>query len=332
MTTQKGIAARLGVSQAVVSKVLSGNTTRVSMDTAEQILEAARRMNYSKRKQSQSRFIGVLLSQAETETRGYSYGLRLLAGVQEQARKLNAIPIQHILNAGDVDEAFFKDVSGWIALVSLPPEKLRQLNRPLVFLHCGERSPGFDLVIEDTWMGVRLALKRLAALGHRRFGYFNVRPWGVGQAANYGAFHQVLAEFNLPPPLPEWIFTPSRREATMADVERQTHEFLAALRGMKERPSALFIAGDVYALPFLRMAPAYGFAVPGDFSVFGYDDIPESALCAPSLSSIAQPLEELGREAVSRLMARLDAPGMESRTICVPMAFNERASVGPAIN
>lgn len=329
IATQKTIARQLGISQAAVSKVLSGNTAKVSADTAAQILEAAKRMNYSKRKQNKSRFIGVMLSHV-AEYRGGPYELRILSGIQEQARKLNAIPVQHILTIEESSDDFYKDVAGWVSITSIPPEKLNQIDRPIVFLHGLAPHVGFDTIVEDTHMGVRRAVRRLYELGHRSFGYFNVRPWGLSQAENYGAFHSAISELDLPHPPPEWIFTPRRKEATMADVERQQHEFLVTLKKMRSRPRALFIAGDIYALPFLRLASEYGFSIPEDFSVFGYDDIPDSALSSPSLSSIAQPLEEMGREAVERLIARINTPGMPTRTIKIPMEFKERASIGSA--
>ena len=327
MATQKGIAKELGISQAIVSRVLSGDTKSVSKETASKIIDAARSMNYNKRKQSQSRYIGVIVSESSQRDSGYSYERRFLLGVQEQARRLNAIPIQHILTDGEGFAELSGKVSGWISGSVLPAAQLRRLQIPMVFAQCRELSGSYDSIMEDSSGIVGQTLRHLHGLGHRRFGYFDVRPNGLLQARRYGAFHETLAALDLPAPAPEWIFTPHRQERSLDEVERQVRDFLSVLKGMSARPSALFIAGDIYALPFLRLAKEYGFSIPGDFSVFGYDDIPDAELAG--LSSIAQPLEDIGREAVSRLLARIDDPELPVRDIAVPMRFNVRASIGP---
>lgn len=327
--TQKSIAGQLAISQAVVSRVLSGDTSKVSQITAVKIIEAAQRLSYNKRKHSRTRFIGVVVSQLARDNAGYHVEIRLLAGIQEQARKVNLIPVQHIADQMGVVDALMPDTCGWIVIHPLEPALRQSINGPVVFLHAHDTSGMHDCILEDTTTAVRSAIRRLHGLGHRRFGYFNVRSWGVAQAENYGAFFQVISELDLPAPKPEWVYTPHRRERTAADVERLVRECLGSLAMMSERPSAMFIAGDVYALPFLRLAGEYGLSIPGDLSMFSHDDLPEAVACVPSLSSIAQPFGDMGREAVSRLLARIEHPDLPVRTIRVPMAFNERGSIGP---
>ncbi|MFZ2653673.1 MAG: LacI family DNA-binding transcriptional regulator [Victivallales bacterium] len=326
LVTQTHIARHLNISQAIVSRVLNGNVKAVSRETAKRILKASRELKYNMRKQSQTQFIGVLMPGSPA---GASFLMRLFSGIQDEARRRNAIPIQHILKKGDALREFMEQVSGLISVVELSDGLTGDLHarKPVVYLHHHGISGKHDCVLEDNRGGFRQAIRKLFELGHRRFGYFDVRPWGVAQAERYGAFHQVLSEFDLPVPPSEWVATPRRKERSTEDVERQLREFLSSLRSMKERPTALLMA-DAYAIPFLRLSRESGFSVPGDFSVVGYDDNPECELSRPTLSSIAQPLEEMGKEALGRLMDRIGNPDMPPRIIRVSMEFKERGSIG----
>lgn len=278
-------------------------------------------------KRAPSRFIGVAMS---SEANG-AFHMRLLMGIQQEARRRNVIPLQHIASPRKPSPVFEEEVAGWIS-VAEPLDDITALvqGKPVVYLHNRDIRGRSDCVLEDCQDGLRQAIQRLHALGHRRFAYFDVRPWGGHQAERYGAFHQILSEFDLPAPPPEWVVTPTRKDRSIADVEQKLRTFLAAWLQMAERPSALLTAADVYGLALLRVAPEFGVSIPRDLSVVGYDDEPACELSTPTLASIAQPMEEMGVEAMRRLLDKIEAPDMEPKTIRVGMKYIERASVGPA--
>src|SRR5690606_2506191 len=70
----------------------------------------------------------------------------------------------------------------------------------------------------------------------------------------------------------------------------------------QDRPTAIFCANDVTAMRTTRVAHELGLDVPGDVSVVGFDDIPEASLNDPPLTTVRQPLGEMGREAMAMLL------------------------------
>jgi LacI family transcriptional regulator len=69
-----------------------------------------------------------------------------------------------------------------------------------------------------------------------------------------------------------------------------------------ERPTAVFAANDVTAIATIEVALALGLRVPEDLSVVGFDNIPESALCVPPLTTVNQPIRTMGERAVDLLI------------------------------
>jgi len=331
-TTQSVIAMEVGVSQAMVSKVLNGETGKVSAETRHAIIKTARKLGYNRNVTEVRKCIGILINSMEDLSRPSIYLLKQLSGIQNEAHARKLTPLTHLLGNVDELDVLSDQVMGWIVLGPLSIDQIERLQQsgPVVFLHYDDISGQCSRVQEDNRTAVRQVIAALYEQGHRRFGYFNIRPMGITQAENYGAFMQALIELDLPIPPPEWIVTPHRQACTAADVERLIRQYLGELQQMARRPTALFIAADIYALPFLRLAPEYGFAIPRDFSVIGYDDISEAALATPSLSSIAQPLAEMGQEAVARLDELINNPRLPPRGFEVRMTVKFRDSVGPA--
>ena len=321
LSPAKELAARHGVSALTAHRALKALAD-------EGVVRSVRGSGtFVAGKQAQRRFIGVAMS---SEAHG-SFAMRLLMGVQREARQRNVIPIQHIVSTQNPSPVFEEEVAGWIS-VAEPTQDISALvkGKPVVYLHNRDLRGRSDCVLEDCQDGLRQAILRLHELGHRRFAYFDVRPWGGQQAERYGAFHQLLSELDLPDPPPEWVVTPVRKDRSIADVEQKLRTFLAAWRQMAVRPSALLTAADVYAFALLRVAPEFGVSIPQDLSVVGYDNEPECEHSNPALSSIAQPMEEMGAEAMRRLLDQIETPRVEPMTIRVGMKFIARASVGPA--
>ncbi|WP_312877732.1 substrate-binding domain-containing protein [Lentzea indica] len=69
-----------------------------------------------------------------------------------------------------------------------------------------------------------------------------------------------------------------------------------------DRPTAVFAANDITAIATIETAVGLGLQVPDDLSVVGFDNIPESALCAPPLTTVEQPIREMGHRAITLLV------------------------------
>jgi len=80
-------------------------------------------------------------------------------------------------------------------------------------------------------------------------------------------------------------------------------EVAGRLLGLAERPTAIFASNDYLALATLRVAAQLGLKAPADLSVVGFDDMPSAAMTQPSLTTVRQPLDEIGRRAIDLLVS-----------------------------
>jgi LacI family transcriptional regulator len=87
------------------------------------------------------------------------------------------------------------------------------------------------------------------------------------------------------------------------------------LLALPERPTAIFASSDTAAFGVLRAARDQGLSVPRDLSVVGFDDILEASYVGAALSTVRQPLREMGRVAVSRLMRLIEDPSLPAERI-----------------
>jgi DNA-binding LacI/PurR family transcriptional regulator len=103
------------------------------------------------------------------------------------------------------------------------------------------------------------------------------------------------------------------------------HRGLAFLFDRAEPPTALFCMSDRIGMLALGWLAARGLDVPGEISVIGFDGVPEAATCDPPLTTIAQPIAEIGRRAVARILS----PESVARRETLPLELVVRASTGP---
>ncbi|MCP2098657.1 MULTISPECIES: LacI family DNA-binding transcriptional regulator [Actinosynnema] len=179
------------------------------------------------------------------------------------------------------------------------------LNRPL---------PGVSAVLMDSRSGAEAAVARLALLGHRRCAYLAGpdEAWSNGErlaglrvaAGEHGVELRALGPF---PP----SFTGGE---------------LGADEALSAGVTALVAYNDLMALGALERLRERGVVVPDRMAVVGFDDLLYSAVCHPSLTTVALPMEEGGRAAVRELLARL--AGEPPSTRVLPTSLRVRASTG----
>jgi LacI family transcriptional regulator len=155
------------------------------------------------------------------------------------------------------------------------------------------------------------ATKHLLALGHRRIGAITGSPGWYAMEERLSGFHGALAAAGIlaDPELIEygdWQIEPG-----MDAAER--------LLSRDDRPTAIFAFNDNIAIGVLHAARRLGLSVPDDLSVVGFDDTAQATIVMPALTTVRQPLAELGRTGVSLLTRllegqRIDALRMELST------------------
>ncbi len=111
--------------------------------------------------------------------------------------------------------------------------------------------------------------------------------------------------------------------------EQGGFECAGRLLDLAQPPTAIFAASDLMGFGAMRAAKERGIVVPADLSVVGFDDIDESALIVPGLTTVRQPLEEMGRLATRLLVALIENPDTPPQQLNLTTELVIRGTTAP---
>lgn len=161
----------------------------------------------------------------------------------------------------------------------------------------------------------------LIGLGYRRIAFLSsVRIEGVVEREE--GFRLAMNEHGLEVP-PEYFLELAGRDPSVQGTQ-EVDVFLA----MRHPPEAIVCLHDLVALNVLRRCAERGWKVPDDVAVVGFDDLPQAAACHPSLTTMHQPLVEMGRRAVELLVRQLKGEILTAHHERLPCRFVVRHSCG----
>ncbi|HXT35057.1 MAG TPA: substrate-binding domain-containing protein, partial [Chloroflexota bacterium] len=214
------------------------------------------------------------------------------------------------------------------SLLILPSEtkaelrQLRQHGAPFVVI---DPSTPLDdtipVVAAANWSGARVATEHLTTLGHRRIGLITgPKNWCASVDRTAGYYSALLAAGL--PVAPELV-----READfyVEGGRVAAHELLT----LPEPPTAIFAINDNMAIGVMSAARERGLALPRDLSVVGFDDIDLATVASPTLTTVSQPLQEMGRIAVSMLYRQIDGQALDAHRIELSTRLVVRESTAP---
>jgi LacI family transcriptional regulator len=304
------IADLVGVSQATVSYVLNDHPgAHVGPTTRQRVLEAAAQLNYRPNAiaramaSGRTRTIGVYQPHVVETPLSGMWPAAVMRGIGED---LWGCEFHLLLYGYDSEEepspAVFCDgrVDGLIVLAPHQEDRLPRLlaeaRFPLAIIGGYTLDdPNAILVEADNVEGGRKATEHLIRLGHRHIVHLQ-GPSDVPDAIDRkNGFIQALQAQDLPVPTDCILATGFGVE----DGFRATHLALSRT----PRPTAFFAANDLAALGALHACAEAGLRVPQDVAVVGYDDVPVCTLARPTLTTLAQPAQEMGRTAAELLRA-----------------------------
>jgi LacI family transcriptional regulator len=329
--TVRDVAAETGLSIATVSRVLNGQAN-VAPHTREVVLRAVGRLGEAapRPRAAQESGGGAIYVRCPYLLTDY-FGLI----VSSIAETIELHGRQVILNAGESAQRSGvltslpgrSDVSG--AILILPPEPgadlVRLRDRQFPFVVVDPRTPPpKDIVAVSAahFAGARRLMTHLVELGHRRIGIIGgPREWLVNDARLAGYVAPLADVGVLPAPeLLRSVVEPNTENGYRAACE---------LLDLPERPTALVGFNDKMAVGALRAARERGLSVPGDLSIAGFDDIDVSRATEPMLTTVRQPLQELGRMGVTLLMRLLDRHKLDALHVELATELIIRGSTGP---
>ncbi len=163
-----------------------------------------------------------------------------------------------------------------------------------------------------------IATEYLIGLGHRRIGFLGGRPDLESARLREQGFRQALvaAGIGLDPDL---VRVGGYQLETAEEPARQ-------LLQLARPPTAIFAANDLTAIQTMQVAGSLGLSVPDDLSVIGFDNVPESALTEPGLTTIEQPIQKMGFEAVRVLIGLIDKTLSDTLQLTLPTTLVVRQS------
>jgi LacI family transcriptional regulator len=181
---------------------------------------------------------------------------------------------------------------------------------------------GMPMIDSDNIKGARIAVEHLLGLGHRRIGFLAGRPDLASAEQREAGYRQALSEHGIEAD-PGLIQVGAYEQELAADAAR-------SLLTLPDRPTAVFAANDRSAIETLEIARSLDISVPDELSVVGFDNIPESVMCAPPLTTVDQSIQEMGVRAVEMLLHLLDGKELDEMHVTLPTDLVVRQSTAPA--
>jgi LacI family transcriptional regulator len=331
-TTIRDVARLAGVSIATVSRVINGRPD-VSADTREAVLRVIREHGFSSNRSARA------LSAGRTGLVGMTvpfvhvaYFGGILAGASEalyeQDMRIVLCPTahEHQREATLLERLMQGTTDGALLLLttesSADLKALRAKGYPFVVLD--PRKPlddGIPSVSAAHWAGAKAATEHLLSLGHRRIGAITGPHGWHATVDRLDGYHAALAGAGLMPD-PELV-------AKGNFTSESGHAAAAALLELPEPPTAIFAFNDEMALGAMQLARERGLRLPRDLSIVGFDDLEKAAIVVPALTTVRQPLAEMGRVAVSLLTRLLDNQRVEGLNLELATRLVVRESTAP---
>ena len=191
---------------------------------------------------------------------------------------------------------------------------------PIVLLN-NQRPGDYDYSVTiDNLGSARRAVEHLLHLGHRRIAYIGHSSGYASERDRRQGYELALKDAGIAPH-PAWILQADSSPESGAQAAAKLHS-------LKPRPTAIFCYNDLTALGVLAYAREKGIHVPRDWSVVGFDDLFLSQHLHPPLTTVRQPMLEMGRLAAEVLLGLIHGPGTRAR-LQIPGELIVRQSTGP---
>lgn len=333
--TIKDVAKQGGVAHSTVSLVMN-EIKNVSPEVRERILRIAHEMGYQPNLVARSLVNRRSPTVALVVPKNHhffttTYYLMVINGIQNACKRYNRALMLFSLDQTK-GESYYQISKKWLVnlMIIMNIDYTRDISKDIQDLK--DNNIYFSIITKylgrekvnsvcvDNFWGVRLALEYLVSLGHKRIAYISGNPNssdGPERLRNFEFFARELRlEYD-----DELIV---HGDFTYESGERQGRKLLS----LKRRPTAIFAANDYMAIGAMRAIRAHGLSVPKDIAVVGFDDTLEASFISPSLTTVRQPLQEIGEVAVDLAIRSLENPNFEPQTVVLKPELIARESCG----
>jgi LacI family transcriptional regulator, repressor for deo operon, udp, cdd, tsx, nupC, and nupG len=323
------VAARAGVSVSTVSRSLRGSDL-VSAATADRVRQAAEELDFAVSRAASSLASGrlnrvaVLLSGSLSAWFNGSLLEATYAALHDRGQEL----LIYRTRSPDERDAFFATlparrnadamIVASMELTAAQRQRLQNLGMPLVFVN--QRHAGATSVAIDDAAGAEVATQHLINLGHRRVafvGYVHDPAARHSSARRQTGYRTAMAAARIPA---------REQRAVLIDRSGDAEEAVSQLLGASRPPTAVLVESDDLAMRVLAALWRIGLRTPADLSVVGFDG--HAMAETFGLTTIAQPVAELGRQAAELALTLAAKEAPRRRTVTLPTNLVLRSTTG----
>jgi len=326
--TLKFLAAYLDLDPATISVVLNNVPGRsIPGPTRERIHAAARKFKY------QPSFVARSLRNRRSMTIGIlvpvladGYHTEVMSGIGDHLLEKNYFYfIAHHRHRTDLIEQYphmlvSRGAEGIIAIDTHLDHKLAV---PAVAVAGHRKIPGVTNVVLDHTEAAELAVRHLYNLGHRALAFMRGQPYSSDSEVRWQSIVRVARELGLAV-WPE-LTIQLTKDLTSPELG---YPVVQQLLAHHRRFTALVCFNDMAAIGAIRALRDAQRRVPEDISVIGFDDVPQAAFHTPSLTTIRQPLHEMGKLSAELLLQRLSSQAVTPSEVAVKPRLIVRESTG----
>ncbi|HSJ55050.1 MAG TPA: LacI family DNA-binding transcriptional regulator [Anaerolineae bacterium] len=337
-TTLKDLATRLGLSITTVSRALAGYDD-VAEATRRRVLQAAAEMGYVPDASARR------LQKGRTDTIGFiipTFGPRfsdpffseLLAGIGNEAARhnLDLLVSTRAPDTPEEEQAYRRMIGGHL-VDGLLVVRTRTGDRriamlaaaglPFVVFGRSDQDLDFCYVDEDGYRGFELMAEHLVRQGHRRLAFISAPPDLVFARYRRAGLVDTLERHGLGLP-PEYCVAGDL-------TQRGGFQAMNQLLDLPLPPTAVVACNDLMALGAMGAAQRRGLVVGRDLAVAGFDDIPQAEHSHPSLTTVRQPIYEIGRQICAMLVQLVRGEELAERHVLLQpeLIVRESSGAGP---
>lgn len=325
----KELAAHLGLSKTTVSRVLNypANEYRIAAATRQRVLKAAALLKYEPNafaqglRNKRSFTVGVMVPEISE-----GYAATVLGGIEDALlkKKYFYFVVSHHHRPDLLQQyprlLLSRAVEGIIA-VDTPLRE--QLSIPIVAVSGHHKGQGILSIEIDHLTAAREALSHLWGLGHKRIAFIKGQSFSSDTSPRWEAIRKVCSELGIPV-YPELVVQLEGAEAGSEPGYVATQKLLRS----GQHFTAIFCFNDVSAIGAIAALRDAGLRVPHHVSVLGFDDIPSAGTVRPGLTTIRQPLYEMGQAAAMNLLRLIADEQSDTgrKSILVEPVFIKRQS------
>ncbi|MGB6725102.1 MAG: LacI family DNA-binding transcriptional regulator, partial [Terracidiphilus sp.] len=301
----KQLAEHLGLNPATVSVVLNEVPGRsIPQSTRDRIKAAAKAMNYQPNllarslRSRRTLTIGILVPEL-----GDGYHTQVMSGIGDQLIKAGYFYFTaHHRHKPNLIEEYTRMLIGRGAqgLIAIDTLLDHPVSIPVVAVAGHRHIDGVTNVVLDHHRAAELALNHLYGLGHRKIAFMHGQPFSSDSDERWKGLVIVAERLGLEIK-PELVVNLDRDMSSPELGYPVVQQLLAA----REPFTAIVAFNDISAIGAIRALKDCNLRVPEDVSVIGFDDIKAAAFTLPRLTTINQPLEEIGRIATQSLLNRI---------------------------